>query len=212
MVEPMANLLQHHTLATLSWCAAGFLSGSVPFGLILALVVGKTDVRTHGSGNIGATNVARVVGRKLGIVTLILDALKGALPALAVASWPPTGIVSIQEALLGGLVGLAALLGHCFTPWLRFKGGKGVATGLGVLLALHPEVAAYGLGAFAVAFLASRVVSVSSLSAAVVVVAALFVIGPVDVRLAPMIACLVVIIARHGDNIRRLRRREELPL
>ena len=211
-VESFVSQLQHHTLATLSWCAAGFAAGSIPFGLILALVVGKTDVRTHGSGNIGATNVARVVGKKLGIVTLILDALKGALPAVAVAVWPPAGADSLQTGLLGGLVGLAALLGHCFTPWLRFKGGKGVATGLGVLLALHPEVAAYGLGAFAVAFLASRIVSVSSLSAAVVVVVALFVLGPVDVRLLPMIACLVVIVARHGDNIRRLRRREELSL
>jgi glycerol-3-phosphate acyltransferase PlsY len=211
-VEPFSSLLQHHTLATLAWCAAGFASGSIPFGLILALLVGKTDVRTRGSGNIGATNVARVVGRKLGVVTLVLDALKGALPALAVELWPPAGENSLETGLLGGLVGLAALLGHCFTPWLRFKGGKGVATGLGVLLALHPEVAAYGLGAFAVAFLASRIVSVSSLSAAVVVVAALFVLGPVDVRLLPMLACLVVIVARHGDNIRRLRRREELSL
>lgn len=206
----MATLLQHHTLTTLSWCGAGFLSGSIPFGLILALLVGKTDVRTRGSGNIGATNVARVVGRKLGLVTLLLDALKGALPALAVALGPPPDLTDVALPLLGGLVGLSALLGHCYTPWLRFKGGKGVATGLGVLLALHPEVAAYGLGAFAVAFLASRVVSVSSLSAVFVVVVALFVIGPVDVRLAPMIACLVVIVARHRDNIRRLRRREEL--
>lgn len=211
-VEPMASLLQHHALATLAWCAVGFMSGSVPFGLILALGLGKTDVRTRGSGNIGATNVARVVGRKLGIVTLVLDALKGALPALAVGLWPPARMGGLDVDLLGGLVGLAALLGHCFTPWLRFKGGKGVATGLGVLLALHAEVAAYGLGAFAVAFLASRVVSVSSLSAAIVVVAALFVLGPVDIRLVPMIACLVVIVARHGDNIRRLRRREELSL
>jgi glycerol-3-phosphate acyltransferase PlsY len=206
----MATLLQHHTFTALAWCGMGFLSGSIPFGLILALLVGKTDVRKRGSGNIGATNVARVVGRKLGLVTLLLDAFKGALPALAVAHWPPPGLTGVALPLLGGLVGLSALLGHCYTPWLRFKGGKGVATGLGVLLALHPEVAAYGLGAFAVAFVASRVVSVSSLSAAVVVVVALFVIGPVDIRLAPMIACLTVIVARHRDNIRRLRRREEL--
>jgi glycerol-3-phosphate acyltransferase PlsY len=184
----------------------------VPFGLILALVFGKTDVRTAGSGNIGATNVARVAGKKLGVVTLVLDALKGGLPAFLVTQITPIDANAAVVALLGGLVGLSALLGHCFTPWLRFRGGKGVATGLGVLLALHPEVAGYGLGAFAVAFVASKIVSVSSLSAAVVVVVALFWRGPVDAALVPMLLCLLVIVGRHTDNIRRLRHRQELSL
>lgn len=211
-MEPLASLVGTHGALVAVWCVAGFIAGSVPFGLLLALAFGKTDVRTRGSGNIGATNVARVVGKKLGLVTLVLDALKGGLPAAAAAHVVLADGSPVEATLFGGLVGLSALLGHCFTPWLRFKGGKGVATGLGVLLALHPEVAAYGLGAFGVAFAASRVVSVSSLSAAVVVVAALLWLGPVDVRLVPMVLCLVVIVARHGDNLRRLRRSEELKL
>ena len=185
----------------------------MPFGLLLALLVGRTDVRTAGSGNIGATNVARVVGKKLGMLTLVLDALKGAVPIVASATLTATSTSSpTVTALLGGLVGLAALLGHCFTPWLRFRGGKGVATGLGMLVALHPEVAAYGVMAFAVAFLASRVVSLSSLTAAVVVVFALFWRGPVDISLAPMLIALVVIVGRHKENIDRLRQRRELKL
>lgn len=211
-METLTTLVEHHGAAVALWCGVGFLAGSVPFGLILALVFGKTDVRTAGSGNIGATNVARVAGKKLGVITLVLDALKGALPAFLVTQITPIDANAAVVALLGGLVGLSALLGHCFTPWLRFRGGKGVATGLGVLLALHPEVAGYGLGAFAVAFVASKIVSVSSLSAAVVVVVALFWRGPVDAALVPMLLCLLVIVGRHTDNIRRLRHRQELSL
>jgi glycerol-3-phosphate acyltransferase PlsY len=208
-VQTLAALWDDVGVAAVVAVVVGFVAGSIPFGLVLALAFGRTDIRTAGSGNIGATNVARVVGKKLGVLTLVLDALKGALPIvgaaeLVVTSTPEAG------ALLGGLVGLAALLGHCFTPWLRFRGGKGVATGLGMLVALHPEVAAYGLLAFAVAFVASRVVSVSSLTAAVVVVAALVWRGPVNVTLAPMLLALLVIVVRHKENIDRLRRREEL--
>ncbi len=208
-MQTLAALWDDVGVAAVVAVVVGFVAGSIPFGLVLALAFGRTDIRTAGSGNIGATNVARVVGKKLGVLTLVLDALKGALPIvgaaeLVVTSTPEAG------ALLGGLVGLAALLGHCFTPWLRFRGGKGVATGLGMLVALHPEVAAYGLLAFAVAFVASRVVSVSSLTAAVVVVAALVWRGPVNVTLAPMLLALLVIVVRHKENIDRLRRREEL--
>ena len=211
-METLTTLVDDHGAALMLWCAIAFLAGSIPFGLLLAMGFSKTDVRMAGSGNIGATNVARVAGKKLGLVTLVLDALKGAVPALMVTQVTPVDGAAQVIALHGGLVGLSALLGHCFTPWLRFRGGKGVATGLGVLLALHPEVAGYGLAAFAVAFLASRVVSVSSLSAAVMVVIALFWRGPVDASLVPMLLCLVVIVARHTDNIRRLRKRQELPL
>ncbi len=193
-------------------CLLGFAAGSIPFGLILALVFGKTDIRKAGSGNIGATNVARVVGRKLGVVTLVLDALKGALPVLVAVDVLGADLSPRGVELVSALVGLSALLGHCFTPWLRFKGGKGVATGLGVLLALDPEVAGYGVVAFAVAFFASRLVSVSSLAAAVVVVVALLVQGPVDAAVLPLVACLVVIGLRHIENVRRVFRRQELKL
>ncbi len=205
----MSTLLHQHTFDLVVWSLFGFFAGSIPFGLLLALAVGKTDIRTAGSGNIGATNVARVVGRKLGLVTLVLDALKGALPVLIVTLITPTSTDARLVALHGAVVGLCALLGHCFTPWLRGRGGKGVATGLGVLLALHPQVAVYGLIAFAIVFAFTRVVSGASLAAALIVVVALFVRGPLDEALVPMLLCLLVIVARHTDNIGRLMRREE---
>ena len=206
----MSTLLQHHTVDLVVWAVVAFLAGSIPFGLLLALAFGKTDVRTAGSGNIGATNVARVVGKKLGVVTLVLDTLKGALPILVVTHLTPTSTDPHLVALHGAIVGLCALLGHCFTPWLRFRGGKGVATGLGVLLALHPKVAGYGLVVFVVFFVMSgKRVSAASLAAAVIVVVALFVRGPIDEALVPMLLCLGVIVVRHKDNIRRLIRREE---
>ncbi len=211
VVEPLLN----QPLPVALWVAVGFVAGSIPFGLLLALAFKKTDVRLAGSGNIGATNVARVAGKKLGVVTLVLDALKGALPVLAaVHVVGPDGIVDgfagRSVDLVGAVTGLAALLGHCFTPWLRGKGGKGVATGLGVLLALEPEIAGYGVLAFAVAFAASRLVSVSSLAAAVVVVTALVVRGPVDAAIVPLVLCLVVIAVRHIENIRRVWKKQEL--
>ena len=205
----MSTLLHQHTFDLVVWSLFGFFAGSIPFGLLLALAVGKTDIRTAGSGNIGATNVARVVGKKLGLVTLVLDALKGALPVLIVTLITPTSTDARLVALHGAVVGLCALLGHCFTPWLRGRGGKGVATGLGVLLALHPQVAVYGLIAFAIVFAFTRVVSGASLAAALIVVVALFVRGPLDEALVPMLLCLLVIVARHTDNIGRLMRREE---
>ena len=205
----MSTLLHQHTFDLVVWSLFGFFAGSIPFGLLLALAVGKTDIRTAGSGNIGATNVARVVGKKLGLVTLVLDALKGALPVLIVTLITPTSTDARLVALHGAVVGLCALLGHCFTPWLRGRGGKGVAPGLGVLLALHPQVAVYGLIAFAIVFAFTRVVSGASLAAALIVVVALFVRGPLDEALVPMLLCLLVIVARHTDNIGRLMRREE---
>ena len=206
----MSTLLHQHTVDLLLWSVVGFLAGSVPFGLLLALSVGKTDVRTAGSGNIGATNVARVVGKKLGVATLVLDTLKGALPVLVVTHITPTSPDPQLVALHGAVVGLCALLGHCFTPWLRGRGGKGVATGLGVLLALHPKVAGYGIVVFVVFFVFSgKRVSAASLAAAVIVVVALFVRGPTDEALVPILLCLSVIVARHKDNIRRLISREE---
>src|SRR5512135_3546643 len=109
-------------------CLAAFACGSIPFGLVLVKLAGKGDVRQHGSGNIGATNVSRVGGKGLGMVTLLLDIAKGFLPVFLArqAAFP----VDMQAALA-----LCATAGHVFTPWLKFKGGKGVATALGAALA-----------------------------------------------------------------------------
>lgn len=188
--------------------AAGYLAGSIPFGLIIAKVFAGKDVRESGSGNIGATNVARVVGKKLGFVTLLLDAAKGFLPVFIAARVQLSPETS--RAIFEGLVALAAVLGHCFPLWLKLRGGKGVATGLGVLLAHRPEVAAVGLVVFVIGFGVMRRVSGGSLLAAPAVVGALAYFGPHDVTVAPISACALVIISRHHGNIRRLITGKEL--
>src|SRR6185436_6498621 len=135
------------------------------FGVLITRWKMGVDVRSQGSGNIGATNVARVAGKKLGVLVLLLDALKGAGPAWAAVLLTP------GERWLHAAVALAAFLGHVFPPWLRFKGGKGVATGLGVLLVLEPWAALGGFAVYAVLFAVWRVSSVGSLAAGLVATA-----------------------------------------
>jgi acyl phosphate:glycerol-3-phosphate acyltransferase len=164
----------------------GFLLGSVPFGLLISKAYG-VDIRKHGSGNIGATNVLRVLGKKPGISCLLLDALKGFLPVLIainlarfhnsspiltldflwnLAGSPPP--VSRETAqLIHVLSGLAAILGHNYSPWLGFRGGKGIATSAGVVIALMPFAVIILLFAWFVLFLTTRYVSVASMGAAV---------------------------------------------
>lgn len=182
------------------WAVLGYLLGSIPFGMVLARVMGLGNLREIGSGNIGATNVLRTGSKKAAAATLILDGGKGAVAVL------------LARALAGEdaaqLAGLMAFIGHCFPVWLGFKGGKGVATFLGLLLALFWPA---GLAACAT-WLATAILSrISSLSA---LVAAL--LGPVWMALlgAPEGAALAVVLAalifwRHGANIARLRQGTE---
>ena len=122
------------------WVLTGFLAGSVPFGWLVTRAA-RIDIRKVGSGNIGGTNVWRAMGWHWGLTVLLLDLLKGLLPVvglmLCVAQMPADKLPLAWIVPLKMLVGLAAVLGHAFTPWLRFRGGKGVATGLGVTLALY---------------------------------------------------------------------------
>ncbi len=142
----------------------GYLAGSIPFGVLLTRWLRGVDVRQQGSGNIGATNVTRVAGKKLGAVVLLLDALKGALPvALALQLLPGQPVLHV-------LVGLAAVLGHVYPVWLKLRGGKGVATALGVLLVLSPLAALAGALAYAAVFAVWRVSSLGSLTAGATVV------------------------------------------
>lgn len=192
----------------LIWCLGAFLAGSVPFGLILVKLAGKGDVRAVGSGNIGATNVMRAGGKGLGILTLALDALKGFLPVLLakMAGFAPEFLA---------FVALAAVVGHMFTPWLRFKGGKGVATALGAVLAYHAAMVLPALAAFVVLVAIFRYVSLGSVVAALVLL--LSVIGafgswatlPVQEGMArwPILAWAVLVglvIRKHAANINRL--------
>lgn len=172
-----------------------FGAGSIPFGAILARRRG-VDIRKEGSGNIGATNVARVLGARLGLVVLLLDAGKGALPTyLAVRGHPPW---------LCAATGLAAILGHCFSPWLGWKGGKGVATALGVFAVLAPTAALVGIGVFAATLAATRVPALGSLSGALAIAVTLAVVGPSTYAgLAAVTVALLVY--THRQNLANLR-------
>ena len=140
--------------------AGAYLLGSIPFGLLVARLAGAGDVRRSGSGNIGATNVARTAGAFAGVLTLLLDAAKGAVPVWAAARY------THQNALWMMLAGFAALLGHCFPVWLRFKGGKGVATAAGVFAMLSPAALLGGIIVFLLVAMLWKYVSLASISAA----------------------------------------------
>jgi len=184
----------------------GYLLGSIPFGLVLARRVAGIDVRGTGSGNIGATNVARSAGRGLGLATLLLDAGKG-----AVAVWGAAALTgTARDAAWPAAAGLAAFLGHVFPPWLRFRGGKGVATGFGIFLVLSPVAALAATVAFGVAFAASGMASVGSLTAALTcAAAAAWADGPGSPAARVALVVLAVVVLRHRDNLRRLLRGEE---
>jgi glycerol-3-phosphate acyltransferase PlsY len=182
-------------MALIAVALLGYLSGSVPFGLILTRLAGLGDVRHIGSGSIGATNVLRTGNKAIAAATLLLDAAKGAVPVL-VAVW----YVGPGAALWAGT---AAVIGHCFPIWLGFKGGKGVATSYGVLIATAWPV---GLAAGAVWLGMAAFARISSLSAlvsfAVAPVLAAILADSIVVKLAFVI--LVLVFARHHENIRRL--------
>jgi len=175
----------------------GYGLGSIPFGLLLTRAAGLGDVRSIGSGNIGATNVLRTGNKKLAAATLLLDLLKGTAAVLVIRALMPT-VVNADAA-----AGLAAFLGHLFPIWLGFKGGKGVATYIGVLLGLFwPAVLIFAGVWIAVAYF-SRYSSAAALTATVVVPASLWALG--QGTLAGVFALLTVITWwKHSGNIRRL--------
>jgi glycerol-3-phosphate acyltransferase PlsY len=186
-------------------CLGAFLCGSIPFGLVLVKVAGKGDVRDHGSGNIGATNVSRVGGKALGIVTLLLDIAKGFLPVYLGRA------LGFGESALS-MLALSAVLGHVFTPWLKFKGGKGVATALGVALAFQATMILPALGVFIVLLLAFRYVSLGSVMAALTLVLVLAWKGATPLVLLLWADIALIVIAKHHENIRRLLKGTESPL
>jgi glycerol-3-phosphate acyltransferase PlsY len=176
--------------------ALAYLIGSIPTGVLLGRLAG-VDVRSSGSGNIGATNVARTVGRTLGILTLVGDALKGLVPVLTAHA------LGLGDATVAA-VGVGALCGHAFSIFLSLRGGKGVATAVGVLLGLAPAIVPIPLGVFVLTIALSRIVSLSSilasLSAPLVVL--VFRYPPAVVWAAAAMALLIVL--RHRENIERL--------
>lgn len=186
--------------------AAGYLIGSVAFGLVVARIFGAADPRTVGSGNIGASNVTRSAGKAAGALTLVLDAAKAALPMLGTrALLDALGAESATAEAWSVAVGVAAFLGHLWPVWLRFQGGKGVATALGVFLVLAPMPTLLGVVAFAIAFAATRVPAVGSLTGCAVSTAGAFMVNG-GRSLVSWAALLVaaLIVWRHRGNIRRL--------
>ncbi|MFZ4762597.1 MAG: glycerol-3-phosphate 1-O-acyltransferase PlsY [Alphaproteobacteria bacterium] len=188
----------------------GYCCGSIPFGLILTKLAGLGDIRAIGSGNIGATNVLRTGNKKLAALVLLLDGLKGAIPIIMVAQQLPANqdlseIPASTGALIQLVVAAGALIGHIFPIWLKFKGGKGVATGLGVMLGLAWPV---GLAACALWLLLAFSLRYSSLSAltafALSPLLALF-LAP-DFAFLPLFlgAAALLIFWRHKANIERL--------
>ena len=173
-----------------------YLVGSIPTGLLLGKAYG-IDVRKEGSGNIGATNLYRTLGRKVGVMTLIGDCLKGLVPVLAIkfSTLPPE---------YAAWVGLSAFSGHVFSMFLRFRGGKGVATALGVFLALAPMAVAIAIAVFAALMFAWRYVSLGSICAAAVMPVAVALLGGSRTLVAVTLLIAVVVIVRHHENIRRL--------
>jgi acyl phosphate:glycerol-3-phosphate acyltransferase len=178
---------------------AGYLLGSIPFGLILTRAFGAGDVRTIGSGSIGATNVLRTGRKGLAAATVLLDAGKGvAAVLLAAALLPGTE----------GVAAVAAVLGHCFPVWLGFKGGKGFATAAGVCLALAWPVFLLCAGVWAIVIAASRISSLSSLIAVTAAPVAAWLMDLLDVALTLAVIAAIVIVL-HRANIGRLLRGEE---
>jgi glycerol-3-phosphate acyltransferase PlsY len=182
---------------------SAYLLGSIPFGLLLGKLFGAADVRTEGSGNIGATNVARVAGPIAGILTLLLDAAKGALAVVLAAR------LSDQSSTWMMIAGLCALVGHCYPIWLGFHGGKGVATAAGVFLVLSPLAFLAAAILFFLVVLYWRFVSLGSISAAAAMPLLIYFFWaphhalPYAVTFGSLAAALLIVY-KHDANIQRL--------
>jgi len=197
-------------------CAiCGYLAGSIPFGLVLCYLAGYGDIRKIGSGNIGATNVLRTGNKWLALATVLLDAFKAGIAAyIAYKIVPQIQINGSQEyplflnELASLVAGTCGILGHNFPVWLKFKGGKGVASSFGFILMTQPVVALFAFGVWLIMAFTFRYSSLSALTAAVAVpIVAFFICPPIYAVFYTAIALLVIV--RHHANIKRLLNGEE---
>lgn len=194
----------------LSVASLGFLLGSAPFGILISRFFGVKDLKERGSGNIGATNVSRVVGLwPAGVLTFLADSAKGAVAVVLARPEGVEWIVGSPQAIppiahtewFAWLVALAAVLGHCYSPWLRFKGGKGVATSFGVAIMLSPLAALAGGVVFILTFLAKRIGSLASLAGILTIAVTHLVLNPLGSYLWIGAALIGLILIRHEANI-----------
>ncbi|WP_425072271.1 glycerol-3-phosphate 1-O-acyltransferase PlsY [Sagittula sp. S175] len=179
------------------WIVVGYLLGSVPFGILITRAMNLGDLRQIGSGNIGATNVLRTGNKGAALATLLLDGGKGAV-AVLLARW------LAQDESAAQLAGLAAMAGHCFPVWLKFKGGKGVATFLGTMLALAWPIGLLCCATWLAAFYLSKISSVGAIAAAASVAPWTLLLGRTDLTFVALMLTFIVLY-RHRENINRLR-------
>lgn len=199
------------SLAAVWWLPlAAYLLGSIPFGYLIVRASGGGDVRRHGSGNIGATNVARVSGKLSGLLTLALDAAKGSL-AVCLASWVTGGTITGGNIRWMMVAALLALIGHLFPVWLGFRGGRGVATGAGVFLPVCWQAVVGAAAVWLIVVVFWRYVSLASLAAAASLPLLVYLLYVREPGLAPPLvvsagtsAAMALVIWRHRPNIARL--------
>jgi len=182
-----------------------FLIGSIPFGLIIGRLFYRTDIRSQGSGNIGAMNALRTLGKGGAVAVLLLDALKGFVPTILVV-W------LLGDQLLGSLVATAAVLGHCFSPWLRLRGGKGVATSFGAIFALCWPAGLIAVAGWLLGALVTRYSSVGSLLGSIAAPVAIWAFSASLVETLYGVVAALLIVFTHRQNIARLRAGTEGPI
>jgi glycerol-3-phosphate acyltransferase PlsY len=178
-----------------AFAVVAFLAGSIPFGALIAKSRG-VNIKEHGSGNIGATNVARVLGVRTGLIVLLLDAAKGALPTFLAKHY-----CSWHSVI--ALTGAAAILGHCFSPFLRGKGGKGVATSFGVFLVIAPQLAGLAVIAFLIVWRITRVPALGSLAGSAAL-SALFLARNETPYTILAVATTALLVYTHRSNLAKL--------
>lgn len=182
-----------------------YLVGSIPFGVVFSKLFGSKDLRSHGSGNIGATNAFRVGGKKLGVLTFACDTLKGALPLFLISYLFP------EDVILLAVSGFAAVLGHIFPVWLKFKGGKGVATTLAVLYVFDYMHGLFATAIWIITFAITRKSSISSIVMMVCSSLLAYFYLPIELAFSGLMMAFLVIY-RHKENINRILKGEEKSL
>jgi acyl phosphate:glycerol-3-phosphate acyltransferase len=191
---------QTEAVQAILFVTLAFIAGSIPFGVLVARRRG-VDLQQQGSGNIGATNVARVLGKAPALLVLVLDGAKAAAPTYVALRYGDGS--ELRVATTVAATGLAAMLGHCFSPWLHWRGGKGVACALGVYLVIAPAMTALALGVFAVVLAATRVPALGSIAAMIAMAVALVWRGSPSYG-GFAIATALLIVFTHRSNLRKL--------